>query len=119
MRVLLTGSAGSVNTYYVRVRSNSADLNNLTGGITKGSYVLQVRLQEIDQFAGSTIRYADIRYANNGIEIIGKPQQSALVSNTKQTTIQMIDEPPNSRGCRHTDPRYGSGTMVTGYRCRV
>ncbi len=92
MRVRLTGAAGSVNTYYVRVRSNSADLNNLTGGITKGSYVLQVRLQEIDQFAGSAIRYADIRYANNGIEIIGKPQQSALVSNTKQTTIQTIDE---------------------------
>jgi len=92
MRVLLTGSAGSVNTYYVRVRSNSANLNNLTGGVTKGSYVLQIRLQEIDQFAGSTIRYADIRYANNGIEIIGKPQQSALVSNTIQSSFQGFDE---------------------------
>jgi len=92
MRVWLTGSTGSVNTYYVRVRSNSANLNNLTGGITKGAYVLQVRLQEVDQFPGSTIRYADVRYANNGIEIIGKPQQSALVSNTTQTTIQTIDE---------------------------
>ncbi len=50
------------------------------------------RLQEIDQFAGSTIRYADIRYAGNGIEIIGKPQQSALVSNTTQTTLQTFDE---------------------------
>ena len=44
-----------------------------------------MRLQEQDEFAGSTIRYADIRYANNGIEVIGKPEQSALVSNTAQT----------------------------------
>lgn len=85
MRVQLTGAAGSVNTYYVRVRSHSGNLNNLTAGVTKGSYVLQIRLQEVDQFPGSTVRYADIRYANNGIEVVGKPQQSALVSNTTQT----------------------------------
>jgi hypothetical protein len=87
MRVRLPGTVGNVGTYYVRVRSSSTNLNNLTGGLTKGNYVVQVRLQEKDEFAGSTVRYADVRYANNGIEVIGKPEQSALVSNTAQTGL--------------------------------
>jgi hypothetical protein len=85
MRVVLPGVSGNVGTYYVRVRSSSTNLSNLTGGLTKGAYVLQVRLQEKDQFAGSTIRYADVRYASNGIEVIGKPEQSPLISSTAQT----------------------------------
>lgn len=87
MRVTLPGTLGNVGTYYVRVRSGSNNLNNLAGGLTKGNYVLQVRLQEKDEFAGSTVRYADVRYANNGIEVIGKPEQSPLVSSTAQTHI--------------------------------
>ncbi len=87
MRVDLPGAAGSVNTYFVRVRSSSNNLTNLTGGLTKGAYVLQVRLQEVDEFPGSTIRYADIRYANDGIEAIGKPESSPLYSNTAQSNL--------------------------------
>ncbi len=87
MRVSLPGAAGTVGTYFVRVRSSSTNLNNLTAGVTKGAYVLQVRLQEKDVFPGSTVRYADVRYANNGIEVIGKPEQSALISNTVQTGL--------------------------------
>lgn len=84
MRVILPGTTGTVNTYFVRVRSSSPNLAVLAGGVTKGSYVLQLRLQELDEYPGSTVRYADIRYANNGIEVIGKPERSPLVSNTTQ-----------------------------------
>ena len=85
MRVVLPGALGAIGTYFVRVRSSSGNLTNLTGGITQGSYVLQVRLSEKDEFAGSTVRYADVRYANNGIEVIGKPEQSIVRSNTVET----------------------------------
>ncbi len=44
----------------------------MTDGRTQGGYQLQIRLQETDEIAGSTIRYADIRYATNGIEAIGR-----------------------------------------------
>ncbi len=87
MRVVLPGTPGNVNNYYVRVRSTSATQNTLTAGLSKGNYMLQMRLQETDQFAGSTIRYADVRYAENGIEVIGKPEQSPLVTNTVQSSI--------------------------------
>ncbi|MEX0679627.1 MAG: dockerin type I domain-containing protein [Pirellulales bacterium] len=80
LRANLPGTPGTVNTYFVRVRSASTNLSNLTGGITKGAYVLQVRLQEKDEFAGSTVRYADIRFATSGIEVIGKPERSPLMS---------------------------------------
>ncbi len=82
MRVVLPGTAGTVNTYFVRVRSSSGNLADLAGGVTKGAYALQLRLQEVDEFPGSTVRYADIRYANNGIEVIGKPDRTPLVSDT-------------------------------------
>ena len=93
MRVVLPGNSGTVNNYYVRVRSSSTNLNNLTGGLTKGNYVLQIRLQEKDEFPGSTVRYADVRYANNGIEVIGQPQSSTLISNTSQTSFGNYSAP--------------------------
>ncbi len=43
-----------------------------------GRYQFQVRLQETDEVPGSTIRYADIRYATNGIEVYGQPIHSPL-----------------------------------------
>lgn len=86
MRVELPGTTGTVRTYYVRVRSsNSSDLSDpmqivtsVTDGQTSGSYQLQIRLQETDEIAGTTVRYADIRYATNGIEAIGLPSHSPL-----------------------------------------
>ncbi len=95
MRVVLPGSTGTVRTYYVRVRSsNSRDLsdplqivNSVTEGQTSGSYQLQVRLQETDEIAGSTIRYADIRYATNGIEVIGLPSHSPLAGELYNPTL--------------------------------
>ena len=93
MRVSLPGTPGTVTTYFVRVRSSQDGkatnpthyLDNLTGGLTKGAYSLQIRLQEEDEFAGSTVRYADIRYATDGVEVVGKPEQSVVQSTTAET----------------------------------
>jgi hypothetical protein len=78
MRVVLPGAVGSRNLYHVRVRSNSDDLNNLSGGLTSGNYELQIRLRETDELAGSTVRYADIRYSTYGIQVRGMPIHSPL-----------------------------------------
>lgn len=69
-RAVLPGQAGVNGTYFIRVRSN--------GGLTQGEYKLQVRLQQVYEHPGSTIRFADIRYATNGIEIRGLPGHSPL-----------------------------------------
>ncbi len=79
MRVVLPGVAGTRSTYHVRVRSSSNDLDDLGGGLTRGSYQLQVRLREMDEVPGVTVRYADIRYATNGIELYGLPAHSPLL----------------------------------------
>jgi len=78
MRVVLPGVAGTRGTYYVRVRSNSNDLDRLDGGLTRGVYQLQVRLRELDEFPGSVVRGADIRFATTGIEVLGQPIHSPL-----------------------------------------
>jgi hypothetical protein len=69
MRVVLPGSA-TINTYFVRVRSN--------GALTSGIYNLQLRIRQVYEAPGSTIRYADIRYATNGVEVLGLPGRSPL-----------------------------------------
>lgn len=79
MRLVLPGPVGTTNTYYVRVRSRSGDLTNLTAGQTSGRYQLQIRLGETDEIPGSTIQYADVRYTHNGIEVLGLPSHSPLV----------------------------------------
>lgn len=89
MRILLPGSTGSTNNYYVRVRSSNlapgdanAKLQNPADerkGLTTGNYRLQVRLQQTDEVPGSTVRYADIRYATNGIEARGMAASSPLL----------------------------------------
>ncbi len=79
MRVVLPGVVGSRSAYHVRVRSSSNDLGYLAGGLTTGSYQLQVRLRETDEVPGVTVRYADVRYATNGIELYGLPGHSPLL----------------------------------------
>ena len=87
MRLILPGTAGDVNTYFVRVRANSSDLSRLTGGLSKGEYVLQIRLQNLDEFPGSVVRNADIRYASTGVEVIGKPAHSPLQGDTASSNL--------------------------------
>lgn len=79
MRVVLPGARDTINTYHVRVRS--------ANGSTKGSYQLGVRLRETDEQPGSTVRYADIRYAQNGIEVLGQASHSPLLGEASETTV--------------------------------
>ncbi|MGN6546573.1 MAG: matrixin family metalloprotease, partial [Aureliella sp.] len=88
-RVQLPGTVGTTNTYYVRVRSsnlkpgdsasNLQNPNLVESGLTTGAYRLQVRLQQTDEVAGSSVHYADVRYATNGIEALATPVHSPLL----------------------------------------
>ena len=78
MRLVLPGAAGALLSYYVRVRSADADADG--AGDSSGGYQLQVRLRETQEIAGSTIRNSNICYATNGIELLGLPTSSPLVS---------------------------------------
>ncbi|RMF42331.1 MAG: VWA domain-containing protein, partial [Planctomycetota bacterium] len=89
MRVVLPGEAGTENLYHVRVRSSNRmpgdplskllDPASVGSGLTKGSYQLQVRLRETDEFPGSSVTYADIRFASTGLEVVGLPGNSPLL----------------------------------------
>ncbi|WP_146433541.1 GEVED domain-containing protein [Blastopirellula retiformator] len=101
MRIVLTGdpTSGSVSNYHIRIRSNSDNLgtsqnasgsylvnqDQLTSGLTSGVYQMQVRLREIDEFGGSTIKQADVRYATNGIEVLGQPAHSPLLGESAES----------------------------------
>jgi parallel beta-helix repeat protein/VCBS repeat-containing protein len=50
----------------------------IADGATRGSYQLQLRLREVDEFAGSVVRYADLRYATDAIVATGLPAHSPL-----------------------------------------
>ncbi len=87
MRVVLPGTAGSSNTYYVRVRSDSSNLTNLTGGQSEGLYTLQIRLQQQVQFPGSVVQYGDINYSTNGVSVLGQPDLSPLLGESQSNTV--------------------------------
>ncbi|NND97650.1 MAG: cell surface protein, partial [Pirellulaceae bacterium] len=76
MRVVLPGSTNSENVYYVRVRS--------AAGITSGQYNLSIRLREADEVAGSTVQFADIRYATDAIRVTGAPLHSPLTADAQE-----------------------------------
>ena len=81
----------------MRVRSNSGDLSDLDGGVSRGSYQMQIRLDLVDQFAGTTVRYADIRFAGVGIDIQGQPIHSPLageVGESADPNDSLIDAQP-------------------------
>ena len=84
MHVVLPGEPGATATYFVRVSSEDIDASG--SGDTSGRYEMQVRLRQVDEKPGSTIRYADIRYAQNGIEIYGQPAHSILAAEAGETT---------------------------------
>ncbi|QDU48389.1 Calx-beta domain protein [Gimesia panareensis] len=82
MHIKLPGFDGILTTYFIRVRSNSTDLSNVNGGQSNGEYQLQVRLRQVDEEPGSTVRYADIHYANDAIYLAGLPAHSPLINET-------------------------------------
>ncbi|MFO0247687.1 MAG: matrixin family metalloprotease, partial [Planctomyces sp.] len=99
-RVILPGVTGTTGTYQVRVRSSNIDsLNTLASradlidsskvfnGLTSGGYQLQIRLQETDEVPGTVVRYSDIRFATNGIEVYGQPVHSPLAGEYAESTF--------------------------------
>ncbi|TWU47287.1 hypothetical protein Poly51_50860 [Rubripirellula tenax] len=83
----LPGNRGTRSVYFFRVRSASVDPGDSTGGITKGGYRFQVRLREEQEFAGSVVRFADIRYANNGIHVRGMLSTSPLLGDAQEDEV--------------------------------
>ncbi|MCC9658214.1 tandem-95 repeat protein [Rhodopirellula halodulae] len=74
MRIELPGTGAG--QYFVRVRSLE--------GVTAGGYRLQIRMQQIDEFPGSTVRFADIRYATTAIDVQGLPSNSFLTGDAAE-----------------------------------
>jgi hypothetical protein len=102
MRVVLPGATSDAPLqYYVRVRSQPRtaataskaayeaqlrDPAQVDGGATSGSYELRLRLRQIDEKPGSTVRYADIRFPTVGVDVQGLPQRSPLTGTTGENT---------------------------------
>ncbi|MCR9295349.1 MAG: Ig-like domain-containing protein [bacterium] len=84
LRVLLPGSPGARTTFHFRVRSASTNPENFNAGLTSGSYEVQVRLRSEQEFPGSTVQYADIRYATNGVHLQGLPTHSPLLGEAQE-----------------------------------
>jgi subtilisin-like proprotein convertase family protein len=53
---------------------------------TSGHYQLQIRLKEMQEVAGGMVKYADVRYATNGIEILGQPAHHPLLGEISETS---------------------------------
>ncbi|MFN7892585.1 MAG: hypothetical protein ACK5OC_19970, partial [Pirellula sp.] len=130
LRVVLPGAAGSFNNYFVRVRSSNVspvpdiingitvprnDPNRLTDealvllGISTGVYKVQIRLQQQQEIAGTSIQFADIRFASTGIDVQGQPMHSPLLgeygesnpaetANTSASAINIGNVLNNDRG---------------------
>ena len=87
MQLTLPGPAGFETDFYVRVRSfDSGETTDNGDGIgdSQGRYELQVRLKAQDAVPGTTVQYANIRYAENGVKIYGPPSDSPLVGEASE-----------------------------------
>ncbi len=78
MSLSLPGPAGFEGIYYIAVRSYD-DPDSSGTGDSQGRYELQVRLTSTDIVPGTTVQYADIRFAENGVQIFGPPSDSPLI----------------------------------------
>ena len=72
------------SVFFFRVRSSSNDPDDAQGGTTSGGYRFQVRLREDQEFPGSVVRFADIRYANHGIHVQGLMSTSPLLGEAQE-----------------------------------
>lgn len=84
IRITLPGVVGTRSDYFIRVRGASVDPDDVNGGTSDGAYQLQLRLREDQEFPGSVVRHADIRYANNGIHVQGLPGSSPLIGEAQE-----------------------------------
>ena len=76
------------------VRFNGLDTSLTHLANTSGEYQLQIRLEEMQEIPGSTIQYADIRYAVNGIEVYGQPGHSPLLGESAE--VEQGSQNPNN-----------------------
>ena len=88
VRLLLPGITGAQSTFFFRIRSKSTNIENSGAGLTSGSYDVQIRIREAQEFPGSTVQFANIRYATNGVHATGLPYHSAL---TGEASTGMFD----------------------------
>ena len=82
LRIQLPGAVGVEQEYFVRVTGKNG---------STGVYQTQLRLQETDEFGGSTVRYADIRSANVGILASGVPSHSPLAGEGSNVPGSVVD----------------------------
>jgi hypothetical protein len=74
----------SRSVYFLRVRSASLNPDDAEGGLTGGQYRMQIRLTEEQAFPGSVVRFANIKYANNGIRAQGLMSNSPLLGEAQE-----------------------------------
>ncbi len=103
MRIVLPGQSDQATLYHVRVRSSNqspgqaastpslSNPSSVGQGLSRGSYQLQIRLGEAQEFPGSSISFADVRYAASGITLSGVPRHSPLVGETAEVQITNND----------------------------
>ncbi|MFM8570667.1 MAG: GEVED domain-containing protein [Pirellula sp.] len=96
LRVVLPGQSSQTSLYHIRVRSSNqvtgqsastpalSDPASVGQGLSRGAYQLQVRLGENQEYPGTSIAYADIRYASTGVTLRGVPRHSPLVGETAE-----------------------------------
>jgi VCBS repeat-containing protein len=113
MRVVLPGTIGTQSTYHFRIRSSGGNLNRLDGGETRGNYTVELRMRETDETPGSTVRYADIRYATNGVEAYGLPAQSPLTGEVTEDS-EIGAGPEVNNGTIDPSGAPGSGSQFIG-----
>ncbi|MFM8324785.1 MAG: choice-of-anchor L domain-containing protein, partial [Pirellulaceae bacterium] len=113
LRMVLPGAVGARSTYVFRVRSASLNADQSGAGLTKGTYQVQVRTREADEFSASTVQYADIRYATNGVHMRGLPLHSPLLGefqedeSTRSTSATLANNDNPSVGSNPgTRPQY-------------
>ncbi len=77
MKVNLPGPQGLTSNYFVQVRTPQS--------ASSGRYELQVRLRGRDEVPGTSVQFADIRYAETGVKIVGPPSDSPLIGEQSET----------------------------------
>jgi Bacterial Ig domain/Bacterial pre-peptidase C-terminal domain/Dockerin type I domain/GEVED domain len=110
LRIRLPGSPGTRSTFFFRVRSAGTDINAVSAGLTDGAYQVQVRLRENQEWAGSTVNYADIRYSMNGVHLRGLPGESPLVGE-----VQEDENVRNGQFLANNDVATGDGLGFGGF----
>ena len=118
--VLVTGSAGSLRVEFrqafagIDVPLITSDTSSTIGGITSGAYQLQIRLREVDELGGSTVRFAKIANAVNGIarlrpaDALAAGGETGEVDNRRQQHLRRLAvhrQPAQQRPRRQVDRR--------------